>query len=335
MKTKQKLLATAVTAVFALGAAAPAAAHVYAGSHLSISNLVINFFDQDTGGQITNLNPGFTFNVEDSATLNGSTQAFADGCSSVANNCGTAPTPVLNVPAANAPGSSIARANGNYSLFGPGSETYANANAEISTAQLVNGVPTATQQVAEVELQGKGQAQASTNIQSNTSFTMNFALMGDGPAQLQLNFDANPELQALVATDGQGFAQANISANFTLNQLSGGSGFATWSPNGSATGNAICANGLTCSDEVNPESLNLTLGVGPQDGNLSHSLGVPASSFQLYVSGLTAGNYTLTLAALTSVNVTEVPAPGTLLLLGSGVLGLGLAGIRRRRQIQA
>lgn len=334
MKMKRSILATALMAGFALGSAAPAVASVYGGSQLSISNLQINFIDQSNNTPITNINPNFTFNVEDSATLNGAAESFSAGCNSIQANCGA--NPVLTVPAANAPGSDFDRADTDYSLFGPGSGTYANSNAEITDSQLIGDPATQTQQVAEAELDDSGQAQASTNIQSNTTFTLDFTINpGTGPARLEINFNANPEMQALVNTLGLGLAQSNLAATFSLTGTGGTPGSADWSPDGQAA-TATCGGGLVCSNEIDPEDLNLTLGAGPGNSNSTHSLGTGPSAFQLHISGLVAGDYSLTLAALTSVSVTQeiqqIPEPTTLMLLGSGLMALGFAGTRRRRQ---
>lgn len=329
MKLKKTSLATALVAALAMGAAGQASASVYAGSSLDVSNLVIGFVNQNTGAVITNLSPNFTFNVEDSATLNGSTQAFAASCSSLLGNC-SAVSPVLAVNAANAPGSSLTRANNDYTLLGQGNGTYANSNAEITTAQLVNGFPSESQQVAEAELLVSGAGQASSNIQSNTTWTFDFVI-DTNLAVMNLSFVANPEMKAdvtLIPPFTSGLAQANLTTNFTLSRE--GVPLVVWSPNGAGTG-LLCGIGLTCT-AAEGESLNITLGVGPASETAQHSLGTPGTNFSLSVEGLTEGRYSLTLAALTSVNVTQVPEPGTLVLLGGALAALGVGGLRRRRE---
>lgn len=331
MNMKKTTLAMALLAGLAMGVSGQASASVYAGSSLDISNLTIGFVNATTGAVITNLNPQFTFNVEDSATLNGVTQAFAAGCSSLAANCGTFPAPVLTVNAANAPGSTVVRANSDYSLMGQNTGTFANSNVEITTAQLVNAIPSHAQQVAEAEVFGAGQAQASANIQSNTTWTFIFSIAET--ANMALSFIANPEMKAdvsLVPPYTAGIAQTNITTNFTLNRLSGAGAnpFVSWSPN-AVSGDVICVNVLGCL-EVDNESLNETLGVGPLSSTLTHSLGTPGSAFSLNIAGLKAGRYALTLAGTTSVNVTQVPEPGTLLLIGGALAALGVGGARRR-----
>jgi hypothetical protein len=334
MNIKKTTLATALIGALTMGFAGQAAASVYAGSSLNLSRLSISFVNAGTGAAITNLNPQFSFNVEDSATLNGSTQAFAAGCSSLAGNCGTGAGPVLNVPAANAPGSSVTRADTNYALYGQGTGTFANSNAEITTAQLVDGVPSSSMQVAEAEVLGAGQGQASTNIQSNTTWTFSFTL--PDTANMLLSFMANPEMEAdvtLVPPYVSGLAQSNITANFTLNKSGTPTQFVNWSPDG-VSGNVICVGTTSCT-ETDPESLNETLGAGPGTSTTSHSLGTAASAFSLDIRGLLPGNYRLTLAGLTSVNVTQVPEPGTLVLLGGALAALGFGGTRRRSLTKA
>lgn len=333
MNIKKTTLATALIGAISMGFAGQASASVYAGSSLDLSNLTIGFVNAATGAVITNLNPNFSFNVEDSATLNGNTVADAAGCSKLLGNCGT--SPVLKVDAVNAPGSTVIRADNDYALFGQNTGTFANANAEISSAQLINGIPSASKQVSEAELLVSGQGQASTNIQSNTTWTFSFSITET--ANMLLSFLANPEMKAdvsLVPPYSAGLAQANMTANFTLNKQGGTTTqFVTWSPDG-VSGNVVCVGVLFC-NETDPESLNETLGAGPGNSQTTHSLGTGPSGFSLAIGGLQAGNYTLTLAGLTSVNVTQVPEPGTLLLLGGALAALGFGSARRRSQATA
>ena len=335
MNMNKAKLAAALSAAIGMGFAGQAAAYVYAGSALDISDLTLTFRDA-TGGLITGINPNFTFNVEDSATLNGANDANAAACSSF-GGCGVAP--VLSVDAANAPGGDITRLNSNYSLFGPGSGTYANSNTEITDAQLVTGSPTATSQVAESELAGgNAQGQASTNIQSNTTFTLNFTLLGaTGPASLELRFLADPELQAEVNQMPWqlGLAQANVEASFDLNRTDGGSESISWDPQGTAANDCNASGGASCAEVADSEDLNRTLGIGTANGNATYSLGNAATSFGIDIGNLSAGNYSLTFAALTSTNVTSVPEPGILALLGAGFAATGVSAMRRRRKAAA
>lgn len=332
MKLKKTSLATALVAALAMGAAGQASASVYAGSQLEISNLVLLFVDQTSGNTLTGINPSFTFNVDDSATLNGATDANGGACFGTpgSNNCGAAP--VLGIDAANAPGSDIIRANNDYSLGGQINQTYANSNAEIAAAQLVTGTPTDILQVAEAEITGTGQAQALADIQSNTGFTLTFTVTNPGPVQLRLGFFADLDMEAdvtLVPPNTLGLAQANSNVTFSLTQTQGGNGFATWTPRGTGA-DGICVNGLLCSNEINAETLNITLGAGPATSNTAYA--VVNGQYQLWVSGLTAGSYTLTGGARQSVNVAQVPEPGTLVLIGGALAALGIGGVRRRRE---
>ncbi len=333
MKLRKKALATALAAGLAMGVAGQASASVYAGSQLLLNSLGV-VFTNSQGAPITNLGPGYTFNVEDSATLNGALQSWSNTCNSLgAPACNNvAGQPVLGLNAANAPGGTVTRANDNYALYGQGTGTFANSNAEISTAQLVSIFsPTSTKQVAEAELQGGGTGQASTNIQSNTTFTVTF--VAQDTFNMFLNLNVTPYAKAdvtLVPPNSAGFAQANLEAAFTLNFLDAivGQTRVKWSPDGSGAV-STCFASLVCSANDGGETLNLTLGVGPGNSSITYAPG--ATNMSLQVTGLAAGRYSLTLAGLTSVNVAQVPEPGTLMLIGLGLLGLGVMAMRRRR----
>ena len=174
---KNATLAAAIAAIAGMGLAGEASADVYAGSKLEISNLTLAISGVTGGAGIT----GFTFNLDNTATLNG-VSATTAGISSTCNNllptCAASPASPLTAVAANAPGSTIQRVDGsatNFSFFGPnGTDTFANSDSEILTAQLVDGVPTSTVQISEAQIAGSGTAQSSTNVQSNTQFTFTF-----------------------------------------------------------------------------------------------------------------------------------------------------------------
>lgn len=302
---KNATLAAAIAAIAGMGLAGEASADVYAGSKLEISNLTLAISGVTGGAGIT----GFTFNLDNTATLNG-VSATTAGISSTCNNllptCAASPASPLTAVAANAPGSTIQRVDGsatNFSFFGPnGTDTFANSDSEILTAQLVDGVPTSTVQISEAQIAGSGTAQSSTNVQSNTQFTFTFNI--DTGGTLVLDFDANPALYVAVNTLNLigALAQANTGASFALTSTNGTS--VRWTPDG-IKGNAFssCLGVTSCTENNDDESLNNTVGlpggnpvsVGISDARSGNDLGV--SDFGITIAGLQEGSYSLTLAA--------------------------------------
>lgn len=329
---KQSTLMAAVAAAVGFGFAGQAAADVYGGSALNVRNLQIGIFQN--GVPSPQAVSSFQFTATNTAKLNGSVTASSSancGGTTASNNCGI--SPVLDPLAVNATGSAPIRANGNFSLFGTSANTYANSDSVIQTAQLVNGLPSSTQQIAESEIQTTGSANSNTEITSNTGFVFSFTVANGG--SLSLAFEASPYLRTVInqANFNNGNAQANINAGFSLTNGNGDQ--ISWSPQGSAANDCNVDNGIaTCVETNDAVDLNRNISVSsnPSDVpfNVANYLSNTYGLFGINISGLANGNYTLAFNAVTSNSVrTTVPEPGVLALLGIGLLGLGATSRRK------
>ncbi|MEJ7668036.1 MAG: PEP-CTERM sorting domain-containing protein [Casimicrobiaceae bacterium] len=343
MNLKKSVIAAAVGATLALGASGQASAYVYGAAGLSISNLTISIVPNGGAVDITR----FDFNQSNVATLNGNTAVSAATCGGTpaANNC-TQTIGRLDAAAVNAPGSTTIRPNnsttgGDFTFFGPVvafTGDFANADSQILNAQLVNGVPTQTKNIAESLLNTGTEASGTSQIQSITGFAISFTV-GGGPATFNLNFDADPDLAAMIFGESPGTfsAQANLSTSFTLRQNTGGLGFANFAPTGPAATDCVFR-GFTSCTEFDSQSLNINVGTTTNNTSDLFSFDPNAlnlTPFSLQVTGLTAGTYTLTLAEFKSNQLARTPAavvpePGVLALMGIGLMGL-FATSRRRK----
>jgi hypothetical protein len=325
---KKATAAAAISLVVGAAMSGQASASIYAGSRLLISNFVIGAFDS-TGEAITP--ETYSFRVTNTAQLNnGIPVVTTDNCGGNFNagttTCAEAPATTLPVAPAEV---GIARVDDSFTYLGPGGSEYASSDSAIVNAELVNpGSPTNIGQIAESELQTGVQAFADSNLTSQTDYSVTFEVE-DTVWGLTLFFVANTDMLALIndASALSAQARASTSANFTLQQNDGDIEV-TWSPQGTTENNCIAFGGAACVEVVDSEDLNRGVGVSgvpnsqEQYSRVMNDLGfVP---FAIEISGLTAGTWTLNLASIVTSDVTRtVPVPGTLALLGLGLMGLG------------
>ncbi len=338
MNLKKATLTAAVAAALGVGMVGEASAYVYATSYLEVQNLSI--YTKDSKG--TAIYPTtYNFYSTNTASLNGVAAIQTANCSGtfgVSTGCGPgAPgVPVLDALVAEVPGGARGGQN-NYAYVGAGSQ-YGSADSVIWNAELVDpGTKTHTQQIAESNLLGGTSAGGSAELNSVTKFLYDFTVVSGLTANVTINFDANPDLMAAIndPTATAATAQANMRFVLQLTQ-NNGNGLVIWHPRGTpATNDCTIANvtGGVCTETNDGEDLNNQVSVATtpvSSAAYSYSNGT-LSPFGLEITGLTAGDWSFSLDALTSENVTRVPEPGTLLLLGAGLVGLGIARGRRGR----
>ena len=328
MKASRKGLALAFATTLGLGLAGNASADVYARGYLLTDDLLITVSNPDGSNALGGAG-AFLFSTDANASLSNNVDpanglAQCGGIFGVFTDCSIA-APVLSGTVQNAPGGGVVRGESDYTIFGPNGLDYSNAEAEITDATLVNLNPTSVEQIAESNLVNRRIASANTSVESSTVLDVSFVVESEEDEGIfTIEFEAFLDAMADVTDPSLGLAQANTSWTLTLRNEGGD--IVRWTPDGQSGAVASCIAGFTCEDE-DPFSLNNALvssTATPQDAINEDG------EFQLTVSGLGSGVYNLALAATTSTQVINVPVPGTLLLMGVGLLAAG--GLSRRKK---
>ena len=309
MNFKIKSLALAIVAALGLGAVGEASAYVYASSALEVQNLSIFTYDS-SGNPI--LPTTYNFSSTNTASLNGVPAIQIANCNGTyggATTCGPGlpGLPVLDALAAEIPAGARGGQN-NYGYVGTGTQ-YGSADSVIWNAELISGL-THTNQIAESNLMNGTDASGSAELQSVTKFLYNITV--PTTANIIMSFAANPDLMAAIndLTANAATAQANMRWVFQLTQNTGGNGFVIWQPRGTGANDCVIAGvaGGACTETADGADLNHQVNVATlplSTDAYSYNDGV-FSPFGLSVTGLTAGNWSFSLDAVTSENITRV-----------------------------
>jgi hypothetical protein len=271
----------------------------------------------------------------DGASLNGTGPSNSDVKISPA---------LADAPIAIAPGSAVAPAENSYTAVGSTGTNYAYGDARVVSVQ-TGGIPPATTiqavNIAEGNVVGNNFAESRGNNSSATFFNVTLSVLS--PDFITFDFDAAPYMEVILGPEALlgSKAEAILGMSIVITNLAGVEVF-NWAPNGQVN-NADITGTVGGTEVLDDFTLNTTLtqlitgtqvydptGAGAPVGNLSP---VAFGNFTAQTGVLAAGDYNLTLQASERESLIiasqVIPEPGTIILMGAGLIGLGLAARRR------